>query len=384
LTPPRDAGTIGYPHRETKLSDPQTSPKPTLSFSGLGRLGRFGNQVFQYAFLRSVARVSGADYECPPWIGQKLFALVDPPLTQSRQPLIETVPGGADFFDMITEAVPFVEHATGMKSKRIDATALMDGSGSGDLVGFFQCHTQYYLPHKDFIRSTFRPAPYLSQWIGEPMKVLRKSGQTIIALHIRQGDYRWLPQLSYTLVTPPEWWVEWLDKNWSSFEKPVLYVCSDELDSVLDAFRKYNPVTLRDMSESPPPELGGVNADYYRDFYVLSQADVTCVSNSSFSFFAAMLNERAQRFVRPQWNRHERFIDFDPWNSSPRLLAPNRNGVRPISAVIESAFDRGGAAEVLKTLFAYLPAGVATILKMRIAQAYPVSGWRGAFRALTG
>jgi hypothetical protein len=355
-----------------------------LSFAGLGHLGRFGNQVFQYAFLRSVARASGATYECPPWVGQKLFALDDPPLTQQRQPLIETVPDGAEWFDVIKEAVPYVEHLTGMKSRRIQAEALLEGSTSGDLVGFFQCHTRYYLPHRNFIQSIFRPAPYLSTWISEPIEALRQRGTTVIALHIRQGDYRWLPQLPYTLVTPPEWWLAWLERNWASFENPVLYLCSDAIDSIAGAFRKYNPVTLKDMRVSPPTELAGMNADYYRDFYVLSQADVACVSNSSFSFFAAMLNERANRFVRPQWDTHQRFIDFDPWDAAPRLLAPSRNGSRPISEVLASALDRGGPAEVIKTVFAYLPAGVATILKWRIVQAYPVGGWKGLLKTLMG
>ena len=43
-----------------------TNNLPVVTMSSLGRLGRFGNQIFQYAFLRICANESGARVECPP------------------------------------------------------------------------------------------------------------------------------------------------------------------------------------------------------------------------------------------------------------------------------------------------------------------------------
>ncbi len=48
-----------------------------LSFSKLGNCGRLGNQLFQYAFLRSSAHRLGTRFHCPTWDGDAIFDLGD-------------------------------------------------------------------------------------------------------------------------------------------------------------------------------------------------------------------------------------------------------------------------------------------------------------------
>jgi hypothetical protein len=48
-----------------------------ISFSSLGNRGRLGNQLFQYAFLRTAARKLGVKFHCPAWIGDQVFDLND-------------------------------------------------------------------------------------------------------------------------------------------------------------------------------------------------------------------------------------------------------------------------------------------------------------------
>lgn len=58
------------------------STKPIIQMSCLGKLGRFGNQLSEYAYARSYAERMGAVLQTPPWIGQKLFVGIDdPPIT---------------------------------------------------------------------------------------------------------------------------------------------------------------------------------------------------------------------------------------------------------------------------------------------------------------
>jgi len=47
-----------------------------LSYSTFGRHG-LGNQLFQYAFLRTTARRLGTKFYCPPWLGDQVLALDD-------------------------------------------------------------------------------------------------------------------------------------------------------------------------------------------------------------------------------------------------------------------------------------------------------------------
>lgn len=45
-------------------------------------MGRFGNQMFQYAFCRGYAETHGFRLETEPWIGQKIFEIDDPAPSQ--------------------------------------------------------------------------------------------------------------------------------------------------------------------------------------------------------------------------------------------------------------------------------------------------------------
>ncbi|MDG3007482.1 alpha-1,2-fucosyltransferase [Paludisphaera mucosa] len=48
-----------------------------IAFSKLGRYGRLGNQLFQYAYLRTTARRLGTKFYCPTWDGDAIFDLRD-------------------------------------------------------------------------------------------------------------------------------------------------------------------------------------------------------------------------------------------------------------------------------------------------------------------
>ena len=44
-------------------------------------IGRFGNQLFSYAFARGYAEHHGYDFQCTSWLGQQVFVLEDAPIT---------------------------------------------------------------------------------------------------------------------------------------------------------------------------------------------------------------------------------------------------------------------------------------------------------------
>ena len=60
-----------------------------ISMSTLGRMGRFGNQIFQYGFLRLYGRIHGLQVEVPDWVGRWLFDLDDPYPGAPLRPLNE-------------------------------------------------------------------------------------------------------------------------------------------------------------------------------------------------------------------------------------------------------------------------------------------------------
>ena len=58
-----------------------------ISFPSLGTRGRLGNQLFQYAFLRSTAQRLGTRFHCPEWIGDRVFDLGDAEERAGARPL---------------------------------------------------------------------------------------------------------------------------------------------------------------------------------------------------------------------------------------------------------------------------------------------------------
>jgi len=48
-----------------------------ISFTKLGKMGRLGNQLFQYAFLRTQAEKLNVKFYCPKWVGDDIFNLND-------------------------------------------------------------------------------------------------------------------------------------------------------------------------------------------------------------------------------------------------------------------------------------------------------------------
>ncbi|WP_293336591.1 FkbM family methyltransferase [Microcoleus sp. CAWBG58] len=277
----------------------------TSSVLGMENMGRLGNQIFLYAFLRMYAREHNLRVETPAWIGQYLFGHNDAPISQ---PL--TVVG--------EQPQPY----------KLSESAILNAPEplkNVDFNGYFQFHTQYHAPHKEYFQSLFKPVPEVEVKVIKALDSLRFKGKTVVGLHLRRGDYRSVHTVvPYLTVAPTGWYKEWLDGLWETLDEPVLFIASDEIETVIGDFAEYHPITIKDLGVEMP------EAAFYPDFYILSQCDVLAISNSTFSFAAAMLNEQCKFFFRPNLLK-QKMIPFDPWNSEP-LLRHNPNDLTAIGS----------------------------------------------------
>jgi hypothetical protein len=331
--------------------------QPVLTMSSIGKLGRFGNQLFQYAFLRICAYKSGARVECSPWIGQTLFGHDDAPVSKRLPPAIEHQNFGESLFDKIPEFIPYLEKLAEAKSSRIGPKTLDLGLSDVDLWGYFQFHTQALKPYQRYFRSLFHPVEDLESPLLDGLQTLRSKGKTIVGIHVRRGDYITEPRLGFTLVVPTKWYCEWLETIWDELEEPVLFLCSDDLDSILPDFNKFSPITSQDLNIKLPKRMEDLDIDFYVDFFLLSHCDVVCVSNSVFSFVACMLNERAHTFVRPHWDFSSKFTIFDPWDSEPLLWFGGKQPkfLKSLTDALYITYATQGFWAMLKCLFIYNP-----------------------------
>ncbi|MBI4569431.1 MAG: FkbM family methyltransferase [Planctomycetes bacterium] len=257
-----------------------------IAMSTLGANGGLGNSFFQYAFLHVWAKERGLRVETSPWNGQRWFGRADPPPARAYPELVDL-------------------------SHRADDSALLTGAapaGDTDLVAYGQYHTRFHAPHRETIRALFTPASPARERLSFALANLRARGGTVVGVHMRRRDYDY----SYFFAAPGEWYRRWLDGFWATLDRPVLFLASDLPDLAAAELAPYRPVTSRDLG-ADLADLGELP-----DFFLLAQCDALAISNSSFSFAAAMLNERARWFARPSLPAKS-LVPFDPWNSEPLL-----------------------------------------------------------------
>jgi hypothetical protein len=252
-----------------------------ITMSTLGANGRFGNQLLQYGFLRMYGAEHGLSVEAPDWIGRDLFDLDDPLLAGELPPVRETE---VDLVASLNRQDPRVWR-------------------NADLWGYCCYPTGALRRYRDRFRGLFRPGRRVAPLVAAAEARLRERGDNVVAVHLRRGDFG---QGRYW-IAESAWYEPWLDELWQSLDRPVLYVATDDAAIVAELAR-YRPVRAADLAVSIP------GAEVYPDFHLLSSADALAISNSTFSFAAALLNTRAHAFMRPDRDGR-RLVRFEPWDS---------------------------------------------------------------------
>ena len=262
--------------------------RPSVTCSAIGNRGRFANALFQYIFLRSYGLEFDYKTRSPVWDGDRLFEVQsgDPEFVPCASPVEED---GLTFEDANIVNEP-------------------EGRPNTDFSGFFQYHTRYYRPHRDRIRKELRFKGKFKERAEEIFELFQCQPGPVAALHLRRGDFG----TGVFFIAPNEWYLDWLTRIREEHPTLSVYIASDDLDAVLPDYADLNPITARDLS-NPPLEPG-----FFDDFAALRAAQMVAISNSSFSFAAAMLNERASNFVRPCLTAQS-LIPFKPWDA-PVLL----------------------------------------------------------------
>ncbi|MBS0321897.1 MAG: DUF563 domain-containing protein [Proteobacteria bacterium] len=246
--------------------------------------GRFANQMFRYAFARLYGLRHGVAVQLPRWDGNVPYALDD-----DVAPAPPTLP-----------ALEF----PGFTDDDLALWHLDEPPVNVDFVGYFQETPACWRPHRPLLRTLFALAqPHAQALDAWRDRVTEGGRRTLVAVHVRRGDYRDHPLgSSYFRLVPEAWYVQWLHSTWSTLERPLLYVATDEPDSVLPAFAAF---------ERAPPPATALPA-HVADFEIMRRADRLAVCNSSFSHMAALLAPDAQRCVIPSMT-DRRFEPYEPW-----------------------------------------------------------------------
>ena len=257
-----------------------------VAMSSLGTNGRFGNQLFQYAYVRLYALRHGLTAALPDWEGKQFFDVHD------------TSCQGLAFPELRFGA--FEDHDR-MLWDRDDPPINID------LWGYFQELPECWRRQRPLLRRMFRLLPEQEGAIDAWRYDVTRGGQrTLVAVHLRRGDYRDLQHLPFFRLVPEEWYIAWLRAIWPTLRDPLLFVATDEPARILPLFREFAPIAA--TFGAPAQTL----PDHIRDFQILRRADQLAICNSSFSRMAAILADVSQRCFCPSFETRG-FVPYEPW-----------------------------------------------------------------------
>lgn len=230
-----------------------------ITFSKFGNYGRLGNQMFQYALLVGIHAKTGYSVIFDESSNLEFF----------RNFKI-TIPHFYNIVDIHTSNKYIEERFNYDRSlfRRVDDFT--------DFEGYFQ--TEKYFKHcSDLIRKEFTFQDDIYEKAKEFLKPYE--GKDIISLHVRRGDYCYLPN-HHPLATP-----DYYKEAISHFDldKSVIVVVSDDIPWCKENFHYPNMV----FSDN----------DTFTDLCILSLSTHNIIANSSFSWWGAWLNSNPNKII---------------------------------------------------------------------------------------
>lgn len=256
-----------------------------IGFNALGQMGRLGNQMFQFAALKGIARNNGYQYCIPPsknqneWTDHQLFVPFK---------LDKTTSLNIQYIDSKRPVVIESDFS-------FDENLFQNCPEWVDIRGYFQ--TEKYFKH---IRQELLEDFEFKDEILNPCKEMISQFNTLpISLHIRRTDY--LTNPNHNILN-----LEYYEKALQKFESQEVLVFSDDSE-----WCKQQDLFTADRF------LIAEGNDNYIDLCLMTLCSGHIIANSSFSWWGAWLSESKQVVAPSGWfsgsqNEHLNTIDLIP------------------------------------------------------------------------
>jgi len=256
-----------------------------IGFDSIGTIGRLGNQMFQHAALKGIARNRGFQYSIPPYY---------PQVQIDNYGLLEA-------FELTNvDRVDFTHHKQTIQESHFhfDERIFNECPDNSNIFGFFQ--TDKYFKHvEDEVRQDYT---FKKEWL-EPCQGFMQQfeGQEVAFLHVRRGDpnltdkrgFKWayVNLQDQHPVQPLEYYEEAL-KHFPE-DMPII-VFSDAIDwcKEQDFFKPD-----RFMFSEPEDKYDDGALVPYVDLCLMSLCSHAIIANSSMSWWGAWLQSNPNKKV---------------------------------------------------------------------------------------
>jgi Glycosyl transferase family 11 len=282
---------------------------------GVVTQGRMGNQLFQYAFVYSIAKELNTPFFVDGATSLHYFELYDELKKGNKKKAVKYLL--ANFFiapNFKQKEISIRNYRAWLKEVFLHKNKVVwdiDFIKTNDILqavsdnvvyqGFFQSDT-YFKKYTDNLHKLFTiKKKYSSDFHRKFEKLYTKK---TIALHIRRGDYTLFgaPELGgFDLTLPLSYYKNCLHLISNKEEYNIIFV-SDDIEYVKQAFGNSENYFYESNSE-------------IIDFQLLMTADIQIISNSSFSWWAAWLNKKKDKIIyAPEYYLGFKVATFFPKN----------------------------------------------------------------------
>jgi hypothetical protein len=244
-----------------------------ITFRKLGRLGRFGNQLFQYAGTRLYAESNNFSAAFPQWAGTMLFKkMVSYSPTQKVKSAFLPTRQLDDIHSY--NSLQKIKYIMGLSSFLPLTTSLdelyKNPEDNINIYSYLQDPLSLKLltQHKAKVRTWFQ----FQSGIQEQLQSVTQQFTPWIGVHIRRGDF-----VKRGLVVESSLFFELLTKIARGRQ---LFIASDD-PNIHTEFAQYSLVRLQNPIKDFPRE--------FFDFWMLMHADTIVAPGSTFSWWAAYL-----------------------------------------------------------------------------------------------
>lgn len=251
-----------------------------ITFTNIGLYGRLSNQMFQYATLLSLSLKRGYNFFIPLHSQHSDTKRFD--YTKENDDYFRFLL--TDCFDL--NKCNFADYNTNNYTKFYENNnqydlSVFDVPDNTDILGYF-CNEVYFKEYKEHVLDEFKFKEVIQQQGNLIINNIKKD-LSLVSLHVRRGDYL---RYSDTFDLVDKKYYDTIVYDIIGENNSMVYICSDDIDWCKKNLQ-YKNVYYSTHSK-------------YVDLYVQTQSNYNIISNSTFSWWGAYLNNN-QIVFRPQF-----------------------------------------------------------------------------------
>ena len=276
--------------------------------------GGFGNQLFQYAAGLSLAQKHGVEIkvDTSSFINpddhtgtqrqHDIFNLVDKPVEATTKEL--------EYYSHLSKLIVYKEKLLPFYKRKIykEESFTFDKNffkaGSNLYLKGNRQSEQYFKPYESYIRNKFALAENAITSVKDFGQ--RLVNQNSVSIHIRRGDYLTPIALEWLGLIPISHYNECIKLIAQKIPDSTFYLFSDDMEWVKENLKiEHEHVFVSNIITKNPME----------DFYLMSCCKHNIIANSSFSWWAAWLNNNPDKIViapKKWFNNHTDPKDLIP------------------------------------------------------------------------